>query len=177
MKIARFSEFAGITLLAAVTAACGGGSSGTDSGGGSGSTGAQIATSTSAGVGPILVDSTGKTLYFADGETASTINCTGDCLGFWTPLSVTGNATPKVAGGLTETVATIQRGDGKTQITYNGHPLYTFQLDTSKGQAKGNNFTDAFVGKSFTWHAVTAAGMAAPTTSPPEPSGGYGSGY
>jgi predicted lipoprotein with Yx(FWY)xxD motif len=177
MKIARFSAIAWITLLAAVTAACGIGSGGTGNGGTSGSTGAQIAASTSAGLGPVLVDSTGKTLYFADGESAGTIKCTGACLGFWTPLSVAANATPKTSTGLTATVATVQRSDGKTQVTYNGHPLYTFKLDTSKGQAKGNNFTDDFGGTAFTWHAVTTAGTAAAATSPSDTSGGYAPGY
>jgi predicted lipoprotein with Yx(FWY)xxD motif len=176
MKIARFSAMAGITLLAAVTAACGTGSGGPGNGGKSGSTGAQIVTSTSAGLGPVLVDATGKTLYFAEGESAGTITCTGECLGLWTPLSVTGSATPKVSNALTETVATVQRSDGRTQVTYNGHPLYTFKLDTSKGQAKGNNVTDDFGGASFTWHAVTTAGSAA-TTSPSDTSGGYAPGY
>lgn len=177
MKIARFSAIAGITLLATVTAGCGTGSGATGNGGESGSPGAQISTSTSAGLGPVLVDSTGKTLYFADGESAGTIRCTGECVGFWTPLSVTGNARPKASTGLTATVATVQRSDGKTQVTYNGHPLYTFRLDTSRGQAKGNNFTDRFSGTAFTWHAVTSAGTAAATTSPSDTSGGYAPGY
>ncbi len=41
--------------------------------------------------------------------------------------------------------------DGKTQLTYNGKPLYTFRLDTAAGQAHGNDFTDSFNDTRFTW--------------------------
>ena len=36
-------------------------------------------------------------------------------------------------------VGTINRTDGTEQLTYNGHPLYTYIGDTAPGQAKGNN--------------------------------------
>jgi predicted lipoprotein with Yx(FWY)xxD motif len=37
------------------------------------------------------------------------------------------------------TVRTIKRTDGSEQLTYNGHPLYTYAGDTAPGQANGNN--------------------------------------
>jgi len=40
-------------------------------------------------------------------------------------------------------LGTITRTDGTKQVTYDGHPLYTFQLDTAAGDTKGqgsNNF-------------------------------------
>jgi predicted lipoprotein with Yx(FWY)xxD motif len=36
-------------------------------------------------------------------------------------------------------VGTIRRADGSEQLTYNGHPLYTYIGDTAPGQARGNN--------------------------------------
>jgi predicted lipoprotein with Yx(FWY)xxD motif len=42
---------------------------------------------------------------------------------------------PPRAGG----VGTIRRADGSEQLTYNGHPLYTYISDTAPGQARGNN--------------------------------------
>src|ERR1700753_3816478 len=70
------------------------------------------------------------------------------------------------------------RRGGKTQLTYNGRPLYTFRLDTAAGQAHGNNFTDSFSGTSFTWEVVTASGRAGRAGSPaPSASYSYGSGY
>lgn len=41
--------------------------------------------------------------------------------------------------GLPGTVGTITRTGGARQLTYNGHPLYTYIGDTAPGQAKGNN--------------------------------------
>lgn len=164
---------AGLVAVLAFTAACGGSNDSTSGGGG----GDQVATSTSAGLGPILVDADGMTLYFADEETAGSIKCTGECLGFWTPLTVSGSAAPQASGDLTQTLGTVARDDGKTQVTYNGHPLYTFKLDESAGQTQGNDFTDDFDGTTFTWHAITADGQPAAADSRPSPSetsGRYG---
>ena len=41
--------------------------------------------------------------------------------------------------GLPGKVGTIKRTDGTEQLTYNGHPLYTYIGDSAPGQAKGNN--------------------------------------
>jgi transposase len=41
--------------------------------------------------------------------------------------------------GLPGKVTTITRTDGSHQLTYNGHPLYTYIGDTAPGQARGNN--------------------------------------
>ena len=43
-------------------------------------------------------------------------------------------------------------GDG-TQVTYDGHPLYTYVGDTAPGQASGNNINL----NGGLWHEVTAA--------------------
>jgi len=69
-----------------------------------------------------------------------------------------------------------------TQLTYNGRPLYTFRLDRSPGQAKGNDFVDDFGSVSFTWRAVTAKVTAAGSgsggaTPGSTPSSGYTPGY
>ena len=36
-------------------------------------------------------------------------------------------------------IGTIRRTDGSQQLTYNGHPLYTYIGDSTPGQARGNN--------------------------------------
>jgi len=41
--------------------------------------------------------------------------------------------------GLPGRVGTIKRIDGPAQLTYNGHPLYTYIGDSAPGQARGNN--------------------------------------
>lgn len=59
----------------------------------------------------------------------------------------------------------LTRPDGKTQVTFNGVPVYRFVEDQS-GQIGGDGLDDAFDGQMFTWHAVTAAGSqpSAPAT-------------
>jgi len=60
-------------------------------------------------------------------------------------------------GATSSMLGTSTRDDGSTQVTYNGHPLYTFVGDTSSGQATGQGI-NAFGGL---WYAVTTAGTAA----------------
>lgn len=69
----------------------------------------------------------------------------------------------------------LQRPDGKTQVTFNGDPMYRFTEDQS-GMLKGDGVKDAFAGQEFTWHVVTAGNepSAPPSTSG---SGSGGSGY
>jgi predicted lipoprotein with Yx(FWY)xxD motif len=133
--------------------------------------GAAVSVKDVGGVGRTLVDASGKTLYFADQEAGGAIKCTASCLSFWMPA--TGSATDaKSVSGL----ATMKRSDtGAEQLTFQGKPLYTFKLDTAAGEAKGNNFADAFAGTSFTWHAATTT-AAAPTQAPSSSKGG-GYGY
>ena len=135
--------------------------------------GAMVSAQNVSGVGDVLVNTDGHTLYFADQETSGNIYCTGACLKFWTPLTVASGTTPTAGSGVSGNLATINRPDGKAQVTYDGKPLYTFSLDTAAGKAQGNGFKDAFDGTQFMWHAaaVTGAASAAPSSS------GYSNGY
>ena len=114
------------------------------------------------GVGTVLVNRSGKTIYSPQQEAHGKILCTGSCLTFWFPVLAGAGAAP-AASGATGTFSTIHRPDGRTQLTYNGKPLYTFRLDMAPGQAHGNNFTDHFGGTSFTWRAITTSGAPAGT--------------
>jgi len=112
------------------------------------------------GVGTVLVNRSGKTIYSPQQEAHGKILCTGSCLSFWFPVSA-GAGALQAPSGVTGALGTIHRPDGRTQLTYNGKPLYTFRLDLAPGQAHGNNFTDHFGGTSFTWHAITTSGSPA----------------
>ena len=111
-----------------------------------------LATRDVSGVGTVLVDATGKTLYTSEQEASGAVKCTGDCLQFWFPVN--GSASATAPNGVTGTIATVTRSDTQTQLTYNGAPLYTFAQDKAPGDAKGNGFSDAFGSDHFTWHAV-----------------------
>jgi len=110
------------------------------------------------GLGLVLVDSRGLTLYHNTRETAGRIVCTGGCAAVWPPLVVDPAAGPPTAGpGVTGTVGTITRPDSGTQVTYNGMPLYHFAGDQAPGDAKGQ-------GRAGIWFAVPVAGATTTTT-------------
>ena len=112
----------------------------------------------------ILVNRKGMTLYSLSAETHGRFICTTRfCLSLWTPLLVAPGTKPTGA----RLLATIKRPDsGRTQVTYRGRPLYTFNEDTKPGDVKGNGFKD--VG---TWLA------ASPIKSAAQPPGGGGYHY
>ena len=75
------------------------------------------------GLGKILVDSQGRTLYLFKKDSGTKSACTGACASAWPPLRANGK--PTVGGGANASmVGTTTRSDGKPQVTYNGHPLY-----------------------------------------------------
>jgi predicted lipoprotein with Yx(FWY)xxD motif len=105
------------------------------------------------GLGKILVDSRGRTLYLFTKDAGSTSTCTGACATAWPPLLADGNTT--VGGGAQASmVATTKRSNGAPQVTYNGHPLYLFVKDQSPGDTNGEGLS-AFGGS---WFAVSPAG-------------------
>lgn len=175
-----------VTAAAVVLAACGssggttgsGGGSGTASGGGQQAAAGQgmlLSSRTLPGLGAVLVDRSGKTVYSPQQEFSGTIKCKGSCLSFWVPVKA--GSTLSAPGGLTGKLGKLHRSDdGLTQLTYNGKPLYTFVLDKAPGQAHGNNYRDSFGGVSFTWHALTTSGSPAKQSQPGSSGGSGGSG-
>lgn len=126
-------------------------------------------------LGKVLVDASGKTLYFADQESADMLRCVDDCLGFWFPATTSDGAAPSVPG---VSLDVFHRADnGKDQIALGGKPLYTFQLDRASGDANGNNVEDDFGNTHFVWHAATVGEEGVPTPTPSrDTGGGYGGG-
>jgi predicted lipoprotein with Yx(FWY)xxD motif len=126
----------------------------------------------------VLVNAQGMTLYSLSGEKSGHWICTSSsCVGVWHPVTAPPSGTPSGA----ESLGTVTRPDGSTQVTYKGMPLYTFAEDTQPGQDKGEGIKD--VG---TWMAVTvspesASSSSAPAastqTEPAAPASGGGGGY
>ena len=108
----------------------------------------------------VLTRTNGHTLYSLSVETHGRFVCTGGCLGTWKPLVVAQGVKPKGPVKL----GTIRRPDGKTQVTFKGRPLYSFNGDAGAGEANGEGFKD--VG---TWHAARVAGASTPPAPQPEP--------
>jgi predicted lipoprotein with Yx(FWY)xxD motif len=126
-------------------------STGTPSGS-TGSGGTTVAT-TSSQYGTILVNGTGRTLYALSGDSSTKSICGSSCVAVWPPLTTSG--APRAGSGVDGSkLGTLMRSDGTTQVSYDGHPLYTFSGDSGSGQVHGEGIT-SFGG---TWYVVDAAG-------------------
>src|SRR5262245_25511799 len=87
-------------------------------------------------LGMILVNSRSHTLYMFAKDKRGKSSCNGSCAKFWPPLLSRGK--PTAGPGLKASlIGTTMRSNGSRQVTYNKHPLYTFALDKSAGQTKG----------------------------------------
>jgi predicted lipoprotein with Yx(FWY)xxD motif len=171
-----------LAVIAAVSAlllaACGGSGNGYGGGGGGGETtgasqestgrtygytpangeaeasgNAYVSLASSPGLGLILVDSKGFVLYAFDKDQGTTSGCYDECAKAWPPLLTEGPPQPS-NGAAPGRLGTTERKDGATQVTYAGHPLYTYVADKNPGEAKGNGVS-AFGG---TWHALKGNG-------------------
>jgi predicted lipoprotein with Yx(FWY)xxD motif len=120
-------------------------------------------------LGGVLVNPRGRTLYQFAKDNHGRSACYGGCATYWPPLL--SPAKPRAGKGVhTALLGLTKRADGKRQVTYAGHPLYTFFGDQNAGQTTGEGLTD-FGGA---WDAVAASGHAVVSTSV---SAGTGSGY
>jgi predicted lipoprotein with Yx(FWY)xxD motif len=145
-------------------------------------------------LGKILTDARGHTLYLFEADRGKVSACYGACAKNWPPLVTTGKPVAR-DGARASLLGTTKRKDGRLQVTYGGHPLYSFVEDTKAGQTAGENL-DFFGGE---WYAVSPAGKkverhgghggttttttaTTPTTTTPTTTGstgggGYGYGY
>ena len=142
--------------LAMALAGCGSSSpSSTNTPAPSGSAGGDqetIATS-SGSMGTYLTADEGRSVYLWEGDHGTMSSCTGACASVWLPVTTEGP--PKAGPGVNASLlGTIKRSDGKTQVTYKGHPLYYYAPDTSKGQTGGEG-SNGFGAK---WYLVKPSG-------------------
>jgi predicted lipoprotein with Yx(FWY)xxD motif len=104
-------------------------------------------------VGAILVDAEGFTVYDFHKDKGTTSSCYGACAQGWPPV-LTEGAPSGGEGATSSQLGTTQRKDGTTQVTYAGHPLYTFVEDKKPGEANGNDVS-AFGAQ---WYALKGSG-------------------
>jgi predicted lipoprotein with Yx(FWY)xxD motif len=157
-KLIKFLATAAMLALAALAAATCGGS-------GKAATGSPGPPTTANGrpatvgvennnkLGKILDDTHGRTLYLFQKDSGANSTCTAACASAWPPLRTNGKAVVG-AGATAAMVGTTRRSDGAPQLTYNGHPLYTYTGDQNPGETNGQGLT-AFGGG---WFALSPAG-------------------
>lgn len=162
-KTYAFALLAAIGALALAGCGGGGGSSTSESssagneqpasgssGGGMTLTGAEVS-----GLGTVLVDSEGLTVYEFAKDKGTTSSCYGECEENWPPVT-TKSAPTAGEGAMSSHLGTTKRKDGTLQVTYAGHPLYTFVQDEGPGEANGNG-TEFFGGR---WSVLDESGSA-----------------
>jgi predicted lipoprotein with Yx(FWY)xxD motif len=109
--------------------------------------------------GAYLTDMVGRPVYLftadkqGNGEGKATSNCYDACEKAWPPVTTEGKpqAGTKAQASL---LSTMQRRDGRTQVTYNGWPLYYFTQDQPQGQPAGQH-VQSFGGE---WYLVQPQG-------------------
>ena len=111
----------------------------------------------------VAVTARGVAVYELSPETTRHLLCSSSaCLKFWPPVKVTPGAKLTKSAGLKGRLGSFKRS-GFTQLTLNGHPVYTFSEDKGRGEAHG----EGIKGFGGTWHVFKQA-----ATTPTQPTSG-----
>jgi predicted lipoprotein with Yx(FWY)xxD motif len=156
-----------MVVLIGLVAGCGGGSShSTQTNGGVAGTkkssampSAMFSTAKVAGVGTVLVDGQGRTVYILTTGGHTNVPCTDSsgCTKLWPDLPLpSGTSAAKAGMGVKPSLlGTKKLSDGETYPTYSGWLMYEYTGDSGPGQANGEGI------KSFggTWYVLSPSGQ------------------
>jgi predicted lipoprotein with Yx(FWY)xxD motif len=119
-------------IISATAAACGHGSAG-------GPPQYAVLARSIPGLGEIITDGKGFTLYMYAPDRRGRSQCSGFCAQQWPPLVLPRGVTrPKAGPGVRASLlGTARRANGQLQVTYGGWPLYLWIGDDGPGQATG----------------------------------------
>jgi predicted lipoprotein with Yx(FWY)xxD motif len=92
----------------------------------------------------VLTNGQGLTLYYRTSDTPASA-CSGSCASAWPP--VISKTIPAAPAGFPGKLGLLNDANG-SQVTYNGHPLYTFSGDSGPGRANGQGIGNV-------WFVVT----------------------
>jgi predicted lipoprotein with Yx(FWY)xxD motif len=105
--------------------------------------------------GRILTDGKGRALYLFDKEKTPRAQCYEACAAAWPVFYARGE--PKAGKGVKQSkLGSTGRRGGRSQVTYNGHPLYYYVTDKAPGQVTCQNVFE-YGGK---WLVVAPSGRA-----------------
>jgi predicted lipoprotein with Yx(FWY)xxD motif len=106
-------------------------------------------------LGKILVNGSGRTVYMftKDGRNKDHCVTIKTCTSVWPPLTTKGKPVAR-SGAKASLLGTIKLPNGSLQVTYAGHPLYTYSADVMPHE------TDYVGSPQFggTWYAVSSTG-------------------
>ena len=125
---------AAITVAACGSSATTGSGSGSSPGAGSAasagtssSSAVSLSTKSVPGVGTVLVDGQGRTLYLLTSEKGGKVTCTpsNGCTKFWPEITLPKGATAATAGTGVQSslLGTVKDASGNLEVTYNGWPV------------------------------------------------------
>ena len=105
-------------------------------------------------LGKILTDGEGHVLYLFEKDKHGKSACYGGCATFWPPVITKGK--PIAKGGVSAAkLGTAKRRDGKSQVTYNGHPVYYYKGDNNRPRRASGEGSKLFGAE---WYVLNAAG-------------------
>lgn len=105
---------------------------------GAGMKAATVQTRNIKGLGTVLVNSRGDTLYMFVPDHQKRVTCKGSCAAVWPPLKVAAGRKPTAGGAARKSLlGTDKNPGGGLVVTYARWPLYTYVGDTKPGQATG----------------------------------------
>jgi predicted lipoprotein with Yx(FWY)xxD motif len=139
-----------------------------------------VTATTRGSFGDILVSGSGATLYRYDADKPNMPTCTGSCATAWPPLLLPVGTTSVKAGAGLSGVGSVMLSDGRSQVTYNQMPLYTFASDSGtsvNGQGVGGFFVVHPTSTSSATAKTATTPKSTPTTTAPTTSSGGGYGY
>jgi len=131
--------------------------------------GTKLSASEVVGIGPVITDNNGFTLYLfqKDKKNPSKSTCDNECAAKWPPVLVNGDV--ELQGIAKKLLGSVERADGGKQVTIGGWPVYRYSRDTAPGQATGQ-------GVDGNWFVIEPAGCKSGAT-PPAAEPGAAPGY
>jgi predicted lipoprotein with Yx(FWY)xxD motif len=137
----------------------------------------QVAVRTLPGLGPVLVNGQGRTVYVFKPDNAKKVTCVGQCASIWPPLAISAGQKPATAGPVKAAlVSSDPSPSGGRVVTYDGWPLYLYVADPMPGTAHGQ----AINSSGGLWYVISASGTVITkkaSTGTGSTSGSGGSGY
>ena len=116
----------------------------------------KLGTRTLAGVGSVLVNAQGRTLYTFAPDKAKSVTCTGGCASIWPPLSVPAGQKASAGGALKSSlISSDPNPSGGRVVTYAGWPLYLYVGDPSPGTDHGQGINQS----GGLWYVISPSGQ------------------
>lgn len=119
------------------------------------SSGVTISAKAVSGVGTVLVNAQGRTLYIFEPDNATKVTCAGGCQSIWPPAALTGSEKAVASGAVKQSLlGSDPNPAGGNIVTYHGWPLYTYVQDAAPGQDTGQGINSS----GGLWYVIAPSG-------------------